>query len=373
MLLNATVSYEHNEVKLLKKNNYFVSIEIGVKEVNNGYLNKIKTDKLFYKKLTQYITVNAIKFSRIIFRYPFASLGLKQFAKNFQDKIVFEHNTKEIEELTINIRNKKYAFFGLRPSLFFFWLQEKKYPLFCEKYISKQIFNYAHSGACVTSEIAAYEHKRNRNYKTFVSSNFYNVSETILSTSFYDEKADVLTIGMIVTTSASWYGLDRLFGSFALVQNNYKLVVAGIEKSNEYVERLLAKNGIQKNIEFLGKINKDELNAFYNSIHVCFGSLGLHRLNLNFASTLKVKESVSFGVPVVIAYNEEDFFKNDDFFEFYLQLENSDQLIDFELIRAFAAKFYSNPENKVILRNLAFKYMDVQVKMKSLIDNVKSI
>ena len=372
ILLNANLSTEHQEIKLLFKNSTFISIEIGVKLLSKHYLNKIRQDKFFYNKLAVFIETSGLLKDRIIFRYPFASLGLLLFASKFKNKIVFEHNTKEVEELKMEINSKCYANFSLRPSRLFFWYEEKVHPIYCEKVISKRIFRLAHSGACVTSEIAKYESQRSKQYKTFVSSNFYNVSSARLSGSSYARNGELLTLGIIVTTTAAWYGLDRLFESFVNVKDKYKIIIAGIDRNESKMHDLLKKNDIQKNVEFLGKIGKEELISFYNRVHVCLGSLGLYKINLNYASTLKVKESVSFGIPVVTAYNEEDFVNNKAFEQFYLKIPNDESLLDFSRIEEFVFAFYAKPENKNALRSLAFKYLDTDVKIKALISQIKS-
>lgn len=370
-LLNARISYAHNNTVVIANTQAFTNIEIGVKEANTGYLNKIRCDVLFYKKLADYMEHSRIAFDRIIFRYPFATKGLKNFCEHFGKKIVFEHNSKEIEEQHLIVNNKQYAGFGIFPSQFFYWYQEKIYPVYAEKKLFKDTTRHVYAGSCVTREIADYEKRRNPAYRTFVSSNFYDVSAASLSQSQY-VPGTVLTLGMIVTTTAAWYGLERLLRSLAPVQEHYKLIIAGIASEEPYIQKLMSKYGIKKNVTFLGKISKEELPAFYNSVHVCFGSLGLYTLHLNYASTLKVKESVSFGIPVILAYQEEDFVANPQFEPYYLQLANDDSIIDFNAITQFANTFYSDPENKQRLRQLAFKHLDVNVKMNLLIQHIKT-
>lgn len=372
-LLNAIISREHNEVRILNTNKYYTEIEIGVQKVNSGYFNKVKCDKLFYKSLAAYIQEQKILFDRIIFRYPLATTGLLYFTKNFKNKIVFEHNTKEIEELKGYISSKAYAEFNIRPSKFFFWYTEKMMPLLHEKWVAPKIFKNAHSGACVTTEIAVYEKRRAPYYKTFVSSNFYNVSDTRLSNPIDLKAGSELVFGIIITSTAPWYGLKRLVQSFSVKRNTpYKLIIAGIEKDNAYLNGLLKDYGVEGNIILLGKIGYTELALFYNSIHVCFGSLGLYNINLHYASTLKVKEAISYGKPVVIGYNEEDFYSNEEFAPYYYQVSNDDTLIDFDKLRIFAEGFYSDPENPAKLRNLAMRYMDVDVKMQALLKKIKT-
>ncbi len=368
--LNASISLKHNQLREVEKNDQYINIEIGVEKANNGYFNKIKSDELFYGLLATYIKERSLTYDRFIFRYPFASLGLKKFSEIFAKKIVFEHNSKEIEELKVAIRNKNYAPFSILPSKFFFWYQEKKYPLVAEKKMAPKIMKMAYKGACVTTEIADYEKQRAPGYGVFVSSNFYDVNAINVSSTVYNKNTGIFTLGMIVTNTAPWYGIERLIRSFAPVQDKYKLVIAGIDQNDHYLKKLLSDNKITQNILVLGKINKPELASFYNSVHVCFGSLGLHKINLHAASTLKVKESVSFGVPVVVGYKEEDFYHK-EFEPYYLQLANDDSMIDFENIEKFATRFYADEQHRINLRDLALKYMDVNVKVKTLLENIK--
>jgi hypothetical protein len=343
-------------------NDFVTQLEIGAGERFD--------DLRFYDSLSKFISEKEPGIDRIIMRYPFASEGLLKFSSTFHKKIVFEHNTKEIEEIKLQIANKRYAPFTVRPSGFKFWYKEKKQPLNTERDLGPRIFDNAFAGACVTSEIAKFEQHRNSNYKTFVSSNFYNVKESKVIPRSYNKEKDLLSFGMIVTTMSSWYGLGRLLGSFANYQDSYQLVIAGIDPSNVVLNDMLRRFGISRNLKVLGKLPKDQLPEFYSKVHVCFGSLGLYTIKLNYASTLKVKESISFGIPVAIGYNEEDFHANPEFKPYYVQLLNDESPIDFDSLRKFASSFYSSSDNQQKLRELALKYIDVDVKVEQLIKNI---
>src|SRR3954471_7231219 len=64
-LLNASMSLAHNEIITAGQTDQLLNIEIGVKDANAGYMNKIKSDRLFYEKLSAYIADNKLPFSRI--------------------------------------------------------------------------------------------------------------------------------------------------------------------------------------------------------------------------------------------------------------------------------------------------------------------
>lgn len=365
--MNAVMSVDHDEVKQTVVGDLGVAVEIGVKMANRGYLNQISMDHLFYQRLAVFIR-SFSEFDRIVMRYPLASSGLRDFTRHFESRVVFEHNTFEIEELRLTIK-KRTVPFSLRPSLFFYWFQEMKWPLLAEQFISKEIFSNAHSGACVTTEIASYERRRCRKYRTFVSSNFYAVSDVVPQHLEWRE-GELLNLGFIVTDFSPWYGIDRLLRSFSKVQAGYRLYLAGIDASDGRLNALLKQYDIRMNFFCLGKLNRSELAQYYGSVHVAFGSLALYKANLSMASTLKVKESIAYGRPVVVAYTEQDFYGNSAFDGLYLQLPNDATPIDFEKISDFARRFYADPGNQKRLHELALQTIDVDVKMKKFVSAV---
>jgi hypothetical protein len=360
--INAIPSGESDDLKETIVSDLIIQLEVGTNTQGDR-------DVLFYQRITEYLQKKNWDIDRIIIRYPFASQGLFEFSRKFMKKIVFEHNTKETEEIKMSIGRKRYAPFSIRPSEFRFWYKEKKLPLINERTIAPKIFDNAFAGACVTTEIAQFEKHRNPNYRTFVSSNFYNVKASQLIPRSYSGN-ERLSVGMIVTTMSSWYGLDRLLNSFAKFQNTFQLVIAGIETNNVILRDMIARYGIERNLIVMGKLPKDKLYDFYSKVHICLGSLGLHTIKLNYASTLKVKESISFGIPVAVGYHEEDFHSNVEFKPFYIQLSNDESPIDFEQLREFAVKFYSDHSSQKRLRDLALKYIDVEVKVEQLIKNI---
>lgn len=372
VFLNAKMSLENDSIseKVLKEG--FTEVEIGVKKANNGYLKKVKSDKLFYERLASFITERHYRFDRIVCRYPLASFGLLNFTRTFEHKIVFEHNAFELSEVKLSLENRKHIRFSLRPSLFFYWLQEIKLPVYYEEKIAGKIYRHANSGACVTRAIAEYEKKWYPAYKTFVSSNFYQVSSVQMKPNTWNPDEELLSLGFIVTNFAPWYGIERLLRSFSNVQQQYKLFLVGIPPEDPYLQKLLKEYGITQNFFCPGRLDQSKLADFYHRMHATFGSLAVYKSDTTFASTLKVKESLAYGRPVILGYFEEDFYGNDEFNSYYLQFPNDDSDLDFGKIEAFARQFYANPDKQLKLRELALKYMDAGVKMKKLVEHIQA-
>jgi hypothetical protein len=372
IFLNAKMSLENDSIteKTLKEG--FSEVEIGVKKANTGYLKKVKSDKLFYERLASFLQERNYRFDRIVCRYPLASFGLLKFTKTFENKIVFEHNAFELSEVKLSLQNRKHIVFSLRPSLFFYWLQEIKLPVYYEEKIAGKIYRHANSGACVTRAIAEYEKKWYPAYKTFVSSNFYQVSSVQMQPNTWNPDIELLSLGFIVTNFAPWYGIERLLRSFSKIQQHYKLYLVGIHPEDPYLRKLLKEYSITQHFFCPGRLDQGELADFYHQMHATFGSLAVYKSDTTFASTLKVKESIAYGRPVILGYFEEDFYGNEAFDPYYLQFPNDDSDLDFEKIENFARQFYSDPENQIKLRNLALHYMDAGVKMKKLVENIQA-
>lgn len=366
--LNATLSVQHDELRRRSIEKGIHELEIGVKRKTTGYLNFIRWDVEFYRVLAEVIA-EEYQVDKIIFRYPLAGYGLQRFTKRFRNKIVFEHNAIEIEEVKLLLKKRKVDF-SLRPSLFLYWFQEMKWPAVSEKLLAPVALRNAHSGACVTSEIADYQRRRARGYRTFVSSNFYKISDVELVPVEWDARNEKLCMGFIVNTLAPWYGIDRLFRSFAPVQEKYKLILAGIDPNNAQLQEMVEKYKLGPHFICVGRLDQKDLPEFYKQIHLSFGSLAVYRSGVNFASTLKVKESMAYGRPVILGYNEEDLYNNPAFSGYYLQLPNDDSTIDFGAVETFARKFYSVPGNPARLRELAKKTVDVGVKVKALVNHI---
>lgn len=72
--------------------------------------------------------------------------------------VVFEHNTKELEEAVLNVTKLKSKIsFSLRPSIFFNYIEQIILPVYIERRRTKKVLQYAKAGVCVTHELAEYE------------------------------------------------------------------------------------------------------------------------------------------------------------------------------------------------------------------------
>lgn len=173
-----------------------------------------------------------------------------------------------------------------------------------------------------------------------------------------------------VANIANWHGYDRLIKSISNYtsdkNNNIRIrfIIAGNgpEKSNlENITKLL---NLEKNIEFVGKKNAEELNILYEKSHIAVGSLALHRKNLNIASELKLREYTATGIPFISASNDIDFQDNPDFI-YKIKSDESD--INISHIIKWYRKLNFNSLKSNSLHEYAEKKLDFSAKIFELI------
>lgn len=224
--------------------------------------------------------------------------------------------------------------------------------LFREKLLQRRYFKKIDGLITITDEIAEYEHQFNPNTKTYTIGNGYS---GIMNSSkrIDDETIDLLFVG---SPGQPWHNIERLLKSY----DNYitstgdkvtfKIHIVGMEKNDiEYQ----TKNG---NVIFYGYIsNSEELSRIYQKADIGVGTLGFYKKNMDEAAPLKVREYLSYGLPIIVGYKDVDLSKD---LPFVMQVENSDEIIDFLKIKQFYKDYkrYSSEEEvkKYCTKNLSW-------------------
>lgn len=268
-----------------------------------------------------------------LFRYPGADLSLMNLTKKLRNKIIFEHNSIEIDEYRIN----KGMFLN-------------NYFLRSEKYITPLIHFFSKGLIAVTDEIKNYHVSRAPGkvkactITNAIAPSAFDIRETVA----FDGK-NINIISVIGSSIKDWYGLDRFFQAMKSYSGTYRfsLYIVGdlFEK-----ERALAEKMALPNVFFLGKKNSSELKEIYKGMHVGMSALCLFRKNLREACTLKAREYGLLGMPMFYAYKETDFDKCAAPHKFFLQFPNDETPIDLDMIGEFVSRFYADSSNPLRLR-----------------------
>jgi glycosyltransferase involved in cell wall biosynthesis len=138
-----------------------------------------------------------------------------------------------------------------------------------------------------------------------------------------------------------WHGTDKLL-RLAKELPEYEVWLVGDQV-----------NADQPNFKTFSFMGKNELIEIYKKASIGIASLALHRNSMKEASPLKVREYLSYGLPVIGAYQDTDFSGQD----FYLELENNEDNIvnNIGVIKKFIEHWNGKRVESDLLRSYTFE------------------
>jgi glycosyltransferase involved in cell wall biosynthesis len=134
-----------------------------------------------------------------------------------------------------------------------------------------------------------------------------------------------------VAALAKWHGCDRVLRGLrqALDQN---LVVAphvslaGTGPATAELEKLCRSLDLDERVTFHGMTTGKALDDLFDQSDIAIASLGMHRIGLGSASSLKTREYCARGIPFIFAGRDDGFDRD---FPFVLRVPVGDDPIDF--------------------------------------------
>jgi hypothetical protein len=343
-----------SEQKIL---NQFVTFYPVIK-TNKKYFNLTFQRRKLDEALYEFIKKKYKKVDFFYIRHPGASKRFLQIFKEFGNKIIIEHQSKELDEIKSLMVNNK---FGLKPSKLLSWFQYSFLPYFNEKYYGEQINKFIKASICVTGEIAKYQ-KQKGSRNSFVITNGISTKNFELKSnlSFGSE----LNLLFLKGTSgySPWNGFERLVESIDYYYSKathpikINLLVYGHHVEGELPSRAFVYEG--------GFVSGKELDDVFNKVQIGVSGIQVYIKNFREGTSLKVREYIARGLPFIYAYTDPDL--NDEAKEFSLQFPNDDSLIDMEQVIEFAKRTLSDPLLPQKMRKYAEEHLDYEVKMKKL-------
>lgn len=158
----------------------------------------------------------------------------------------------------------------------------------------------------------------------------------------FDRKKNNHEIHLIaVATLGFWHGYDRLIegmNEYYKKEHEYKVyfhMVGHGKELNKY-EEMIQKYKLGSYVILYGKKEGKELDEIYDKCDIAIDSLGRHRSGIFYNSTLKGKEYLAKGLPIISGVKTElDEVKD---FPYYLRVPSDDTYINvFEIVN-----FYKN-------------------------------
>lgn len=124
-------------------------------------------------------------------------------------------------------------------------------------------------------------------------------------------------------------------------------------------------------IFFYGERVGQELDIVYDQCNLAVASLGMYKIGYTVANSLKIREYLAKGLPIISGCKIDAFELGD--FQYGLEFSNDEAPIDIEKVVLFFDEIYKVGETEVIdrIRAYAEKYCDMEYAMKPVIDYFK--
>lgn len=142
---------------------------------------------------------------------------------------------------------------------------------------------------------------------------------------------------LTVSSMYFWHGYDRLIRGVAEYYKQSQteevyLDMVGEGLCTEEWKKLAKDAGVSKYVVFHGMKTGKDLEEQYENAHVAVSSLGIHRLGIATSSTLKNREYVAKGIPMIVANRDKGIEKMG---KYYLNIPDDESAVNIKDIVCF--------------------------------------
>ncbi len=211
--------------------------------------------------------------------------------------------------------------------------------------------------------------------------NCINISNFVDFTKILPRKSKKFnnTLNLVaVATLAFWHGYDRVIEGLynyykdANNKNIVKFHLVGNGPILEHYVEIVKKYGIEEYVIFYGEQSGKDLDQIYDLCDIAIDSLGRHRSKIFYNSSLKGKEYMAKGFPIISGVKTElDQLNN---YPYYYRVPANDEPLNINAIYLFYKKIYSESDcQKVIsaITSTAQSMFNIEISMKPLIDDIR--
>lgn len=191
-------------------------------------------------------------------------------------------------------------------------------------------------------------------------------------------KDSVIRLGTVAFLNKS-HGYERWIKGLAkYYQGNFNIIVEihiiGDGAALSYYKKFVRRYQMENYVIFYGKKEGKELDEIYNNIDIALGAFGAYKERIFRASSLKIREYLAKGLPVISGC-KEDVFEDVPGFPYYLEMRNDDSIINIDDVLHFYDKIYHNgisrQDVRNEIRNFAKEKVDISVTMIPVINYIK--
>lgn len=194
-------------------------------------------------------------------------------------------------------------------------------------------------------------------------SKFKNVSE---KKPLFNNRINMLIVAHVLP----WHGYDRLIRSLANYKGNKTIsidVYGDIDTEVIKLKKLAEKLNLTKLIHFKGEEKLENILKNISKYHIAIGSLGYHRRDGKYDTSIKNKEYCAMGLPFITSSEDLSFEKN---FKYLYKIESNDDVFDIDKVLEWYQSIY-NYDYKKEMRKYASKYLEYEYIYKNIFKKIK--
>ena len=264
----------------------------------------------------------------VYFRYNTWSRTLTKILNKY--RVVTELNTYDLGEFWAMFKTEKTT-----KSL----IRYLGYKLLRDKVLSKVTGIIG-----VTKEIAYHPSNLKYNKPTTFIPNGINL-DSFQTLKEVTPKVDRIGLFFIGSPGALWHGVD-IIELMAKELPQYDFHIVGMDGLNS------------SNLFWHGYLEKNEYIEILKKCHICIGSLALYRNEMYEACTLKVREYLAYGYPIILGYQDSAFIDKKQ--PKWVHIINAEENIDYENLKKFISENYQIVVTENEIEYIHTKQLEVQ-------------
>jgi glycosyltransferase involved in cell wall biosynthesis len=305
--------------------------------------------KQFYRNLKGELLRH--QYDLILLRYPLSNRELYNFMRSHSHQVVFEHNSKELVEMALDLATK--------PGM--------KHVIASEEKFGSEVLKLALGLTGVGKEITAYEVERSGrpDIPHAVIPNGVGVDKYI-PRSHPGIPIDEIKMLLVTGSPSPWVGLDIALNSLRQYSGEMSIHLFIVGPIGDELKKSIKESGLERQVTCTGELSSIELDKFYNQCHIAIGTLAMQRVGLNEHSSLKVLEYAARGIPFVIGYDETNFPKGTQIDQFIFRADYNGSAVDLKPVVQFAIDSMKHPDHPETMHNWAKRNIDFSVQMQKL-------
>jgi glycosyltransferase involved in cell wall biosynthesis len=301
--------------------------------IRPGTGSGLLTDIQFYKDAYRWLKDVAPGYDKILVRYRTANPWQAKILRSLENVYTVHHAVEELESVSGD---------GAKPVI--------------ERWIEKMVGPYALKSVdgiiALTPEILAYE--TGRALPDVFGSVYPNGICLRDITAVPDRREGNLKYLFAGSVAAPWHGLDRAVGAMLAVDPDAEIHVAGPQVDVPY--------GSSGQVVFHGELTRAGLSQVAGICDAGLGTFALGKKGMQQACTLKVREYLAFGLPVVSGAIDSGFSAE---FPYYIKITNA---LDWEVAIERVRQWRQVSRNEV--RGVSSAFIDKQLIMKRLLNEL---